>query len=77
MFTVRVTYLSRMGGLTVQMSTGQTVENLALATQLRDTVLGSAEFRGAVVTIENATPFPTLDEAMADFRDTLRRYPIA
>jgi hypothetical protein len=75
MFEVAVTYLTMMGNLRVNFTSSETVATREEANELRGALRSIPELANAVVTIKNAKPPPTFDEAMERFRAELRRFP--
>lgn len=74
MFSVEVSYLTRLGNLRSVMTTAQTVGTRAEAEELRDALRRRPDLAAARISIINAPPF-TVDEAMRQFRKSLEEYP--
>ncbi len=77
MFSVEVTYHTRLGGLMAQMTNSQIVETREEAQELRGALKAMPLLDGASIVIKNAKPMPTFDEAMEHFRRGFAEYPIA
>ena len=80
MFTVEVTYRTRLGNLTAQMSTSQTVETMGEAEIVRTALKEGFKMSGIAdadfsIKIKHAKPLPTFDEAMQKFREHFAEYP--
>jgi hypothetical protein len=77
MFAVDVTYRTRLGNLMARMTSSQIVETREEAQELRGALQAMPQLANAVITIKNAKPLPTFDEAMEHFRRGFAEYPIA
>lgn len=75
-FTIEITYCTLLGNLIAQMTVSQTVGSREEAEEVRTTMRAMPQMVDAQISIKNATPLPTVDEAVQAFRAGFSRYPV-
>ncbi len=75
MFNVEVTYRTRIGNLGAVMTSSATLASRPEAEELRTALRGLIDLAGARISITNAKPHPTVDEAFARICKDLAEYP--
>lgn len=74
-YDVEVTYRCKLGGLTCQMSTSQTLGTAQEAEAVRSAIPSMPGLANATVMVKNSKLPPTIDEALDYFRKSIREYP--
>lgn len=75
-FNIEITYHTKLGALPAQMTIRQTVQSGEEADQVRIAMRNLPQLANAGIFIKNATPLPTVDEAIQAFLADLSRYPV-